>query len=53
MPVGTSFHSRAVLIKKDIWWWRVFDGQYIYGQRGSVGMVVLAKYGKSAQTSAL
>ena len=31
----------------------MFGGPYIYGQRGSVGMVVLAKYGKSAQTSAL
>ena len=31
----------------------MFGGPYIYGQLGSVGMVVLAKYGKPALTSAL
>ena len=31
----------------------MFGGPYISGQCGSVGMVVLAKYGKSAPTSAL
>ena len=31
----------------------MFGGLHISGQCGSVGMVVLAKYGKSAPTSAL